>query len=663
MNQSPWMWYPFDFEIWLGERLLTRRDERGAIIPPYWRLDSHFHNIRFSRTVDLTQEETITVEGQGTYSMKIGAQHHAQSSAYQLPAGKYELLFEVYSPDLLPALKISGKTICSGTEWEVQNGDLNFLKPDCGETPPNDFPFQLQSLTPTKIGKNLWDFGKETFGYLQIHAPKCSGEVTVCYGESLEEAMAEDTCETLDRASLAAGENWTCPHSRACRFVRICPDTADVGDVSLLYEYVPLNLRGSFRSSDERLNRIWDVAQYTLHLNTREFFLDGIKRDRWVWGGDAYQSCLMNYYTFFDPAVCRRTLILLAGKAPYDNHVNHIPDYTFYWFITLYDYYLYTGDLDFVRKCFSRAEALMALCLSRRNEQGYLIGKGLDWLFIDWADMDKFGVLGAEQVLFLKSLEIMETLSSLTGLGDSASYHETAEQLRSAIRRDFWTEEEGFRHSLHPHKPTKYANIFALMYGYLNGDDLKTAVEKSLKNPDVMRITTPYAQFYELDALCRTGDRDYVLSEIKRYWGDMLDLGATTFWEEYKEHLHGAEHYAMYGRPFGKSLCHAWGASPLYLLGRYFLGVHPTAPGYETYEITPYRGELEFVEGAVPTPKGDLFVSLRADGLQVKGLPGARGVVRFAAPRALTDSRLRLAEDGLYELDLNDDQKIEILFS
>ena len=85
MNQSPWMWYPFDFEIWLGERLLTRRDERGAIIPPYWRLDSHFHNIRFSRTVDLTQEETITVEGQGTYSMKIGAQHHAQSGSYQLP--------------------------------------------------------------------------------------------------------------------------------------------------------------------------------------------------------------------------------------------------------------------------------------------------------------------------------------------------------------------------------------------------------------------------------------------------------------------------------------------------------------------------------------------------------------------------------------------------
>jgi len=26
----------------------------------------------------------------------------------------------------------------------------------------------------------------------------------------------------------------------------------------------------------------------------------------------------------------------------------------------------------------------------------------------------------------------------------------------------------------------------------------------------------------------------------------------------------------MYGRKYGKSLCHAWGAAPLYLLGRYY---------------------------------------------------------------------------------------------
>ena len=76
--------------------------------------------------------------------------------------------------------------------------------------------------------------------------------------------------------------------------------------------------------------------------------MDGIKRDRWVWSGDAYQE-LMNYYLFFDPGVVKRTLIASCGKDPVEMHINQIMDYTFYWFVTLYDYYLYTGDLEFVR--------------------------------------------------------------------------------------------------------------------------------------------------------------------------------------------------------------------------------------------------------------------------------------------------------------------------
>ncbi len=51
---------------------------------------------------------------------------------------------------------------------------------------------------------------------------------------------------------------------------------------ALQYEYLPLVHRGAFKSSDEELNKISDVAARTLELNTREFFLDSIKRDRWV---------------------------------------------------------------------------------------------------------------------------------------------------------------------------------------------------------------------------------------------------------------------------------------------------------------------------------------------------------------------------------------------
>ena len=61
-----------------------------------------------------------------------------------------------------------------------------------------------------------------------------------------------------------------------------------------------LTIRAAFSCEDERLNAIYDVSARTMELCTREFFLDGIKRDRWVWSGDAYQSYMVNIYLFFD---------------------------------------------------------------------------------------------------------------------------------------------------------------------------------------------------------------------------------------------------------------------------------------------------------------------------------------------------------------------------
>jgi len=63
---------------------------------------------------------------------------------------------------------------------------------------------------------------------------------------------------------------------------------------------------------------------------------------------------------------------------------------------------------------------------------------------------------------------------------------------------------------------------------------------------------------------------------IREYWGGMLDRGAVTFWEEYDPEVPDDQQYDMYGDRFGKSLCHAWAASPIYLLAKYFVGLQIT---------------------------------------------------------------------------------------
>jgi len=84
----------------------------------------------------------------------------------------------------------------------------------------------------------------------------------------------------------------------------------------------------------------------------------------------------------------------------------------------------------------------------------------------------------------------------------------------------------------------------------------------------------------------------------------MLKLGATTIWEQYDPTQSGIEHYAMYGHKYGKSLCHAWGSGPVYLLGRYCCGVYPTAVGASEFNVEPNPGIYNEFSGVVPIGDG-----------------------------------------------------------
>src|SRR5678816_726687 len=104
----------------------------------------------------------------------------------------------------------------------------------------------------------------------------------------------------------------------------------------------------------------------------------------------------------------RDRLLALRGKDPVTSHINTIMDYTFYWFLGIYDYYLYTGDKNFIQQFYPRMQTLMDYCLGRRNNDSLLVGLPGDWIFIDWAaGLSKNGAVSFEQLLFARSLETM----------------------------------------------------------------------------------------------------------------------------------------------------------------------------------------------------------------------------------------------------------------
>ena len=318
-----------------------------------------------------------------------------------------------------------------------------------------------------------------------------------------------------------------------------------------------------------------------------------------------------------DNRTVTRTMYALRGKDPVTGHINTIMDYTFYWFLGIYDYYLYSGDKTFIQQNYDRMKSLMDYVLGRRNKNGLLEGLPGDWIFIDWAaGLSKKGEVSFEQLLFARSLETMALCADIVNDKQGATQYKTlAADLRKKLFSIYWNQQkQALVHSRVDGKQTdnvtRYSNMFAIFFDYFN-EQQKQAVKKSvLLNNNIQKITTPYMRFYELEALCAMGEQNYVLKEMKDYWGGMLKLGATSFWEEYNPDKKGAEHYAMYGREFGKSLCHAWGASPIYLLGKYYLGVKPTSAGYATYVVEPNLGGLQWMQGKVPTPNGEIDLNV-----------------------------------------------------
>ncbi len=661
-NSATWIWYPGDFEIWMGNIFNNRRTERGAMFPPFWKQDSHWQTVEFSKAFTLDQEETISIRTEGNFNLMLdGKLQLGMPETFVIPAGEHKLNLKVWNVASPPALFIDGKTIKTDSTWLATYEDKIWIDENGVAhgsgiyVPAASWGFNSPSQRPSEYRLNtrrqqpvvettvndarLFDFGKETFGYLNLIGIKGSGIIYIYYGESKEEALDFEHCETLDRIEVKKG--MLQPESlgsKAFRFVCIKTEgSVRFATVNMDYEYSPYDNKksGSFKCNDPLLNNIWKVSAYTMDLTTREFFVDGIKRDRWTWSGDAIQSYLMNYYLRFDSDCVRRTIRQLRGKDPVTAHINTIMDYTFYWFKSVYDFYIYTADIDFVREIYPRMQTMMDYVLGRTNEEGMAEGKHDDWIFVDWVDfpMHKRGTLCFEQILLCKSLETMKMCATVLRdnplaeppqgsittdeyNADAEKYGKLEEALRSKLKPTFWNEEQqAFMHAIEDGEMnaqiTKFPNMFAIIYDYLSDDDKQKVMQSAMLNPDVPAITTPYMRFYELEALCQMGMQKEVLKEMRNYWGGMLQEGATSFWEKYNPEESGTQHLAMYGRPYGKSLCHAWGASPIYLLGKYYLGVQPTKAGYEEYTICPVLGDLEWMEGKVPTPHGP--ISIRSD--------------------------------------------------
>jgi alpha-L-rhamnosidase len=520
----------------------------------------------------------------------------------------------------LPPVRIVWQTANAATN--ISNAAVLLKK---GNGQPDLSGQNLCILKSDESGKPgiLFDFGKELQGGLQLITDQSPGgkpvRVRLRFGESVSEAMSDvaDTAKnaTNDHAmrDYVVALPWLGKleiGNTGYRFVRV--DLVDdnvelkLKEINAIFSFRNIPYLGFFNCSDTLLNKIWMTGAYTVHLNMQDYLWDGIKRDRLVWVGDMHPETSTIAAVFGNNEVVYKSLDQARDITPYPNYMAGMVSYSMWWVIIQHDWYMHTGNLAYLKQQKDYLDRLLNQLNQKVDSNNNEVLDGGN-RFLDWPSSPNIKAIHAG----LQALLII-TLNDGAKLSDVLGNRATAFKCRAVVER--------LRKSIPDVNGSKQAAALMAIAGLMRPNKADSIISSN----GVHNYST-YFGYYMLQAKAKAGDYQGAIDAIKTYWGAMLDLGATTFWEDFNvDWIPNASRidqivpkgkidlHATYGaycyKGFRQSLAHGWASGPTPWLTEHVLGIQVLAPGCEIIKIEPHLGSLTFAEGSFPTPFGILKV-------------------------------------------------------
>lgn len=504
----------------------------------------------------------------------------------------------------------------------------------------------------------ILDFGRELHGGLKLVMSSCSPLTTprfrIRFGESVSETCSElNTTKSIAETGSVAEVNLkantatndhairdmelTVPFygqteigSTGYRFVRLdllTPDmTVNLKEATAVFRYRDIPYVGSFRCSDDRLNQIWETGAYTVHLNMQEYIWDGVKRDRLIWLGDMHPETSTINTVFGDDQSFYASMDLATQQYPLPAWLNGMSAYSLWYLIIQHDWYWHNGNMDFLQKHRDYITGLVDLIDSKVDDEGNdELGGGR---FLDWpSSPNEDGVWSGYRALIVWAMKDAAALCRL--LGDE-SHAAKAEQTEARMRKKV-------------KDPNNLKQAAALM-SIAGLMDARKACNDYISVGGPKGFSTFYG-YYMLEAMAQAGLYAEAMDIISQFWGGMLDMGATTFWEDFdldwtrnaaridafvpegKDDIHGD--FGAYCYPgFRHSFCHGWASGPTAWMSTHVLGVEILEAGCKKVRITPHLGNLQWAEGTYPTPYGQISIrhERKADGSVKSTVKAPKGV-------------------------------------
>ncbi len=481
-----------------------------------------------------------------------------------------------------------------------------------------------------KGGYVLLDFGKEICASLRLLVRDCLGDrqVRLVYGESVSEALSSigEKGATNDHANrdqifyISHYSDMTINQS-GFRFVKIeC-----VGDTELIIKNVyAVNsiyekaYKGKFTCNDKLVNKIFQTAAYTLKLCLQNGMIwDGIKRDRLVWIGDMNPETLGVNCLYGSAPHVENSLNFVRDQTPLPNWMNGFPTYSLWWIVNVRDYYFQNGNIKYLEKQRDYLKGLLAQVAKNIKDNGET---AFPFIFIDWPthyepndpDQDKkLDEIVGTHALTVYAVKCAKEL--LTVLGEDWSICD--EMLAKLVKT---------KYDVRKYKQISGVKIVA---GLGDKRDAELIVNGGAKG------MSTFMSYFILKGATSFGYEAESIEMMKEYYGAMLSLGATSFWEDFnidwaenayridrkpvrgKKDVHG-DYGAFCYKGFRHSFCHGWSSGVVPFLMNVVAGVEVVEAGCKKIRITPRLGNLINVKVDYPTPFGILKVehTKNADG-------------------------------------------------
>ena len=468
----------------------------------------------------------------------------------------------------------------------------------------------------------LLDFGQEIHGGIELVSGTFPGvpfdgeadkgiRLHVTFGESVSEVFSRpDYCHAVQNMEIKVVPWSTVPCGElGFRFVRIANVDAKeyfIQGIRARFIHRALHRIASFESSDPVLNRIWETAADTLELCMQRYLVDGIKRDRLVWMGDMYPEIVTCGLLYGKQKIVEESLDFVRDHTPLPEFMNGMFAYTLWWIISHRCWFRYFADLAYLQQQHGYLAGIVKMF--ERMIDGNGEPKLENFGILDWASNYENG----DSTPGLKALFAM-AMRSAAELLNLLNDHENAgkaESMANAIRPQ-------------PLTPSVSGNALQVLSG--------------LRSPEEMyniffRQTLPHGLStflgcIALDACVKAGHKKEALEHLRQYWGGMLALGATSFWEHFD--LEWMENAARIDEivPPGKrdvhlecgtgcfkglrnSFCHGWSCQPAEWLIRNILGL--AFVSHDTVSFAPDLCGLAYANGGLMTSYGEISVELNA---------------------------------------------------